>query len=165
MSDPIVHIKRTVSLSPLLSTGRHRLHYDQRSEHRGLDSFDVRHLDRWFYEVPKKVKPGEKEQTHVIGYAIHKALRHYDLLPRCLALHELEAIREKGDEFFHQYFHGKLVLGWRARAMDARGFPLVPYLGGPGSEKIIIKWWRLCQSVEHSVPVLLLPTGDGKAAL
>lgn len=66
--------------------------------------------------------PGQVSRV-VCGYVIYDHLQTYGLLPHCVDLDELKAIRLKGTSFFREHFPEKAIFAWR----DVRG-GFVPFL-------------------------------------
>lgn len=159
MSETIVRVRRDTSHLPPPSMERQGWARYPGIDRTGPDAFDVTHLDRWFH-------PTQREGGLVIGYAVHTALVQYELLPRCLGLYDLEAIREKGEAFFLKYFHSSPVFGWKTRVLDEYRHPrvscLVPNRKNAG--KLAIKWCLLSQYVRHDVPIWMFPEIGGKEA-
>jgi len=157
MSDTIIRVRRDVPLVLPESFERQETRY-HRAHHVGPEAYNVRELEQCFH-------PAQYEGGTIVGHAVYTYLACHGLFSRCLSLHDLEAIQEKGVLFFRRHF-GKPVLAWQTRALDGGRYPRVPGLL-EGREKdgvLAIKWRHLNQYIGHNTPIWLLPAHCVKMA-
>jgi hypothetical protein len=110
-------------------------------EERGPAQYDVRTL--------RPLRCGwQQSDNGEVGEIIYLYLRSNGFLERCIGLHDLEAIQQKGINFYRKYFPGQEIFAWKSMVEEGHGCILVPYLYEKGSSIVLrfrsvgLKWHK-----------------------
>lgn len=117
-ASPIVSINRSESL---IYPAWVRSVPDADLENLGPVEFDVRDLVQ---EYPD----GPGVESLVLISDIFALLEKNKMRERCLGFREARAIREKGPEFYNEYFSGEAVICWKSVVWSRSGYNHVPFL-------------------------------------
>ena len=103
---------------------------------------------------------GQKQKSGVCGLAIYERLRGEGLLPRCLSVAALNAINEKGFEFFSTFWKKQTLVAWASVIqLEKTGRIIAPTLTESARKGVLALGWegiKLCHYGEES-PIYLFP--------
>jgi|WetSurMetagenome_2_1015567.scaffolds.fasta_scaffold00428_4 hypothetical protein len=145
--DTIIRVNHSVS--PVYpSWMRKVLHKDL--EFFGPSEYDISLAKEWYHP--------EQENGVIKGEVIYKYLKDNDMIKDQLGLADLLAIQAKGIAFFHKYFAGKTVSGWKSVIWSSHESFNVPYLVERRGE-VILRWPWLGLDWDSRSPALRFADG------